>query len=91
MIIEINGEQRHISDYTIGKTVHTSVDFTNVNVGDIYRIYPLVRKILNYDATNNIATIDAFTSAPSTNLRYKIYRSNGFGMKVSIKKMEMMN
>ena len=86
MIIEINGEQRHISDYTIGKTVHTSVDFTNINVGDNYKIYPLVRKILNYDANTNIATIDAFTSAPSTSLSYNIYRSNGFGMKVSIKK-----
>ena len=90
MIIEINGEQRHISLYTAGKTVKIpdTFDFTSISVGDNYKIYPLVRKILNYDADTdtNIATVDAFTSAPSTSLSYKIYRSNGYNMKVSIKK-----
>ena len=90
MIIEVNGEQRHISDYTAGKTVKIpdTLVFTNISVGDNYKIYPLVRKILNYDASSDppVATVDAFTTAPSTGLSYKIYRSNGYNMKVSIKK-----
>jgi len=85
-IIKINGEQRHISTYNASKTVETTSDFTNINIGDNYTIFPILRKIINYDSGTKIATIDPLESAPDTSIPYKIYRSNGQGMRVSIRK-----
>jgi hypothetical protein len=89
MIFEVNGEQQIISDYTGGtKTIDLVDNLTSskIGAGTPYRIVPITRKILTYTTATKIVTFETLDVAPNVAVPYNIYKSNGQGMKVSIKR-----
>ena len=90
--IEIAGERRTITTQNgLSITVVAFTSDPNIVQGTPYKILPACRKITNYISETKVVTFDALSTpliAFQTNIAtpYNIYRSNGTGMKVAIKK-----
>lgn len=84
--IEIAGERRTIISQNMLIITVTSAFTGYALQGTPYKILPVCRKITNYISATKVVTFDALITSPDIATHYNIYRSNGTGMKVAIKK-----